>query len=696
VRKNRGLVATATAILTLLFAGVCLGSAALHFAQSARADRAERRAADQATLDQAERLLRGGQVGPAGTILDPLDGQAFDNDLRERLNELKWAAQLARTAETLRTERYHTVSGTRTLSRFTTFGKEQLQFQIDSDAEVVDRVKRSAAVESIVALFDTWASVCGEQLNRSADAETTAQLVALRDRLLRILRAVDPGGDLRDQIRDARNWTREKLPQLARARHAHLPSSVVGLLADQFLIHGLDGEAILIAHQARYPADFWINYQLGTLLSRKQDKESARGYSDLERSMQFFSAALALRPNDSSVLAAMGTALSYKEENFPEAIRFFNQALAANPNNSMAHNNLGVLRREQREFADAEQCFRNAVRADPVNAMALINLGSAICKDKPDEAIELYERAIEAEPRDASIRYRYGSLLQDLNRLPAAERQYLAALEYVSSVSSPPRSWIHNNLGFTLCKQRKFHEAATQYELAAEADPDNPWPLYNQAFVIEQMRGDLHKARALLAKCLDLKTIPMGNEVVGELAEAAKQRLDRIFQYSDMLPRALSDDIQADSAVELLGLAEVCYHNRKFFHALRFYEDAFVQSPQLLEVGLHRFRAACAAALASAASHQGAKPDSDAERRKSARDKALLWLGDELEAIRESVRAEARDTNHAHDLLEEWAAEEGIQAAFDKQVISSFSETEQAQWNGLWSGRESLLRELAR
>ena len=116
--------------------------------------------------------------------------------------------------------------------------------------------------------------------------------------------------------------------------------------------------ALLRRAQQQYPADFWVNHNLGTLLCTGDAAGVGRGGAV---------------PDSRGRLA---------------------------PESPGAHHNLGLALKAKGQVDEAIACFRKAIELDPKFAFAHVNLGIAL-KDKGqmDEAIACYREAIELDPK---------------------------------------------------------------------------------------------------------------------------------------------------------------------------------------------------------------------------------------------------------------------------------------------------------
>ena len=139
-----------------------------------------------------------------------------------------------------------------------------------------------------------------------------------------------------------------------------------------------------------------------------------------------------------------------------------------NPDFAAAHNNLGVVLRDQGRLAEAAACCRRAVELMPGSAAVHNNLGNAL-KDlgKLDEAVACYRRALDLKPDYVEGHNNLGVVFKEQGKLDEAVACCRRALEL-----NPDYVEAHNNLGNALKDQGEFEEAAACYRRGTEARPD--------------------------------------------------------------------------------------------------------------------------------------------------------------------------------------------------------------------------------
>jgi tetratricopeptide (TPR) repeat protein len=186
----------------------------------------------------------------------------------------------------------------------------------------------------------------------------------------------------------------------------------------------LPARAVEILRDARqrFPADFWINYELARLLILRRDKEATR----------FATAAVALQPGNARAWVLLGMAAGRDRQD--EGIACYRKALALDPKDAAARKALA-----RAERLSAVQDKLPAVRtgeyqpADSDERLALAEL----CQQREfyRTATRLYAEAFAVDPKlanDMEARHRYnaachavlsaGGRGEDVAGLAAAER----------------------------------------------------------------------------------------------------------------------------------------------------------------------------------------------------------------------------------------------------------------------------------
>ena len=176
-----------------------------------------------------------------------------------------------------------------------------------------------------------------------------------------------------------------------------------------------------VARSRSFPADFWINHDLGIALSKCQPPQP-------EEAIRFLTSAVALRPDSPAVRLNLGFVLA-RAGRPDEALVAYRQAIALKADYSMAHYNVGVALGEQGHLDEAVVAYRQAIRWKPDYSMAHFELGLALGEQvQLDEAIAACRRAIQLKPDHSDAHYSLGIFLRSTGRLDEAMAAYRKAI----------------------------------------------------------------------------------------------------------------------------------------------------------------------------------------------------------------------------------------------------------------------------
>jgi tetratricopeptide (TPR) repeat protein len=145
------------------------------------------------------------------------------------------------------------------------------------------------------------------------------------------------------------------------------------------------------------------------------------------------------------------------------------RALACTSGNYVAHNNLGYDLAHQDRPAEAIEQYQKALEINPDFTEAHNNLGTALLNQGwLEEASEHYHQALDKDPAFAEAHNNLGILLTKQDRIAEAIEEYRKAIEL-----NPNCAEFCNNLGNLLAKQNQTEEAIEQFQKALEVAPDN-------------------------------------------------------------------------------------------------------------------------------------------------------------------------------------------------------------------------------
>jgi superkiller protein 3 len=531
--------------------------------------------------------------------------------------------------------------------------------------------------------------------------------------LMAVARAADPH-PWRDRLRDPAVWAdSKKLAALAaEARRQELSPQVASALG--LRLAPTQGIQLLREAQARHPADFWLNFLLGSLLLHNGVKQEEQ-----EEAVGYLRVAVALRPSTAAAHTTLGAAL-YNKGLLDEAIACYHKAIDIDSREAQAHNNLGLALVRQGKAEEAIACFRMALDIDPRYGNARVNLGGALeGQGKVEEAIACYKKAIEIAPRPANA-------FDHLGRVLAGKRQWDEAIAcHKKAIALAPKSSsAHNNLGLALAGQGKVEEAIACYKKAITFDPRNDKAHTNLGNVLGE-KGQLDEAIACYRTALDIDpksahtygalglallrkgryaeardacvralellpaNHPMRAQAYGQLRECR-----RWLQLEARLAEILRRHDQPSSAWESLGLAQMCVLKKRYSAAARFWAGAFAADARQadnLQAG-HRYNAACSAALAAAGQGEDAAQLDDRERARL-RKQALAWLKADLALRRRQLQSLwPAESDRARAALAHWQQDSALAGLRDAATLAKLPAEERQVCTQLWADVAALLK----
>ena len=233
---------------------------------------------------------------------------------------------------------------------------------------------------------------------------------------------------------------------------------------------GKNEEALTFFRQAvalkpNYPAGF---FNIG-VVSRRLNR--------IDDSITAYRRVLEIDPTETSARNNLYHALR-ETGHQDEAIEVCREGMRVAPSHTMAHN-LGVELSRREQFAEAVDMYRKAVELDPKFALSWTNLGDCLKKmQRPAESLDAYRQAVAAAPASPRANERlYGELRAELRLtdLVLYERNLIA--------HTPPTAdgWL--NLANILTYQYLSEQAIAATHGALEFEPVEPLAHYLHALV---------------------------------------------------------------------------------------------------------------------------------------------------------------------------------------------------------------------
>ena len=159
----------------------------------------------------------------------------------------------------------------------------------------------------------------------------------------------------------------------------------------------------------------------------------------------------------------------------------------------------GFDQHRNRDFEAAQDLFRKVLEHDPRRADVLYFLGSVASENGRElEAIDYFERAVDARPVDPEFRFALGAALFNSGRFEAAERCFKAAVRL-----QPDHADAIGNLWMTELELGREEEVRVKAEKEVAAGGDGPYIDVNLATIYRtqgQIEAAIEAARRVLKR----------------------------------------------------------------------------------------------------------------------------------------------------------------------------------------------------
>ena len=335
---------------------------------------------------------------------------------------------------------------------FVTYGVHRNAIASEEAARALSR-RPPPVRATLLAAMDHWLILASRE--NAPEAAWLKQVLALAD--------ADPW---RQGVRLAREKNDlQAMEKLAREVDTAIqPPEALFVLETGLSQQGSSAAALALLRRAQqaFPADFWINHNLGFALGQCEPPQH-------EEHIRFLTVAVALRPDSPGVRLNLGIALDYAGR-LGEAKVAYRQAISLKPDYAVAHYMLSEVLAKHGQLDEAIAACRRAIELKPDHARARYSLGVALAeKGQLDEAIACYKRAIALDPKLAAAQNNLGLLLKVNGQWEEAVACYEKAIEL-----DPKLAKAHYNLGLALADKGQLREAIGSYQKAIALDPKDP------------------------------------------------------------------------------------------------------------------------------------------------------------------------------------------------------------------------------
>ncbi len=407
-----------------------------------------------------------------------------------------------------------------------------------------------------------------------------------------------------------------------------------------------------------------------------------RRQGDLPGAVAAYRKATTLKPDDAVAHCSLGNVLQ-QQGDLPGAVAAYRKAIALKPEYAEVHTNLANVLQQQGDLPGAVAAYRKAIALKPDDATAHNQLAVALALQRDLlGAIAEYQKAIALRPDFAGAHYNLGMTLRDQGDLPGAIAAYQKAIAL-----KPDHAMAHNNLGVALRDQGDLLGAIAEYQKAIALKPDSAEAHCNLGIVLRQ-QGEFAKALGELSRGHEL-----GSKDPDWRQPSARwvRECQRLIELDGRLADILAGKAAPASAAERIDLAQLCALRQRNRAALRFYEEAFAAQATLLAV--HRYNAACAAALAGCGRGKDADKLGDEERARL-RSLARDWLHADLEALGRLLDKEpARAAASVAKSLQHWLVDSDFGGVRGAPALAELPEAERPAWQKLWKDVGDMLKQ---
>jgi tetratricopeptide (TPR) repeat protein len=295
-------------------------------------------------------------------------------------------------------------------------------------------------------------------------------------------------------------------------------------------------------------------------MSRKKNKSRSKTKPPVKRTVPNQTRVEALK---AKVVELMRLATEHHQHGkFMEAMGLYRKILKIQPTNSIALNNLGLIRKNLGEPRVAEEIIRMAVNLQPNNPDYHFNLGNTLKDDNRFlGAVAEYNIALKLKPDYFKALLNAGDTLRILGNYEGAQKAFTKAM-----VLRPKNKDVKLNQANLLLEMGKGDEAASIYEVLIKLTPRDA-RLYSNCGTAYKQVGKLKEAAEYYRKAVDINPNMISAMFSAVNLEKAKPG-DPWFEILTKLKQ--------NPRVALHDKIGLCFALGKMHHDVGEYDEAFV------------------------------------------------------------------------------------------------------------------------
>jgi tetratricopeptide (TPR) repeat protein len=268
--------------------------------------------------------------------------------------------------------------------------------------------------------------------------------------------------------------------------------------------------ALATATTTAYPNSAAAFLHLGIVTCLRGDAEGCK---------KAYAQALELARDDRNVLVALGGAY-VQIEDFPMARKALTRALAIDPKYGPTWLNVAVLEIQTEHLDEAETALDRADHLLPDDPRSAYLRGVVLeQRDQVRRALRYYQRAVHADAGNANYLVALALAYERLGRTTSAVRTLDRAIE-----AQPKNATLRLQQGILLARARHWRQAEAQLLEATRLAPQDPTPWFHVAVVRGEHRHDDSGALDALVEYKNRGGAdPVALAWLGELQEQSKR-----------------------------------------------------------------------------------------------------------------------------------------------------------------------------
>jgi len=174
----------------------------------------------------------------------------------------------------------------------------------------------------------------------------------------------------------------------------------------------------------------------------------------------------------------------FEQGDLPGAEAAFKALLRQNPKSAACTHFLALIAEQRGQHAMALELFDRAITLDPRDASTHSNRGNLLAAlDRPQNALASFDNALAIRQDLAQVHCNRGNILHGMGRHADALESYAAAI-----VAQPNLAEAHNNQGNTLAALGRAEEARASYTKAIAHSPQYADAIYNRANTLQSLQ----------------------------------------------------------------------------------------------------------------------------------------------------------------------------------------------------------------